>query len=328
MKIWSRWVALLDRHETGESLALVRMLLGAVVLWVLWDARTIVTPLWLDIEHGGYRPLSQPPWLIEALGGCTPAVIHRLMMGCAVSSGLLMIGILPRLNALICLQIIMALAGINGHTSGSDDLLLANVLWLLVLSDSAATLSVTCRMRTGAWRSDRLVGAWPRYLFIGQLVVLYGMTGLQKVSAHWVPGGDLGALYYILQQPSWIRADLPSLAHAFALTQLATLATWIFEISAPLLLLAMWFRSTRTRSGRLRAAMNRFDYRSLFAGVGVGIHAGIIVLMDIGPFSLITLAIYPVLWHPDEWRRLRFRRAHRQKSTPPSRSRAPDRPAE
>ena len=249
------------------------------------------------------------------------------MLGCAASATLLLVGLLPRLNALVCLQITMALSGINSHTSGSDDLLLSNALWLLVLSDSAATLSLTCRIRTGTWRSARQVSAWPRYLFIGQLVVLYWMTGLQKVSAHWVPGGDLGALYYILQQPAWIRADLPGLAHVYALTQLATLTTWSFEIGAPLLLLAMWFRDTRARSGRLRAVMNRLDYRSLFAVVGIGLHAGIQLLMDIGPFGLITLAIYPALWSPDEWRRLRRRRAHRQTPARPSRSKAPVPPA-
>ena len=93
-------------------------------------------------------------------------------------------------------------------------------------------------------------------------------------------------------------------------------------------LLALWFRSTRARGGWLRAVMNRLDYRSWFAAMGIGLHIGIHLLMNIGPFGLITLAIYPALWHPDEWRSLRFRRVPRRRSAPPSQSAGPVPPAE
>ncbi|MFT5680104.1 MAG: hypothetical protein ACI8RZ_001009 [Myxococcota bacterium] len=329
MSLWSRWVAVLDRRETGESLALIRILLGAVVLFVLWRDLTAVEPFWLHIDHGGYRALDNPRWIITALGGCTPQVIHGLMGTCAVGAVMIVIGLLPRLAALVCLQILLALTEINSHTSGSDDLLLANALWLLVLSNSAATWSVWCRIQTGSWRSDRMVTAWPRYLFIGQLVILYGMTGLQKVSAHWVPGGDLGALYYILQQPAWMRQDLPWLADVYGLTQLATLSTWTFEVGAPVLLLAYWFRATRQRGGRLRALFNRLNFRTLFAFAGVGLHIGIHTAMDIGPFSLITLSMYPALWHPDEWRqKLRGSTGPQRQSAPSSPPGTPAPPAE
>ncbi len=329
MSLWSRWVSLLDRREGGEPLALVRALTGAVILIILWRDWGIVEPLWLHVDHGGYRVLDSPGWLIAQLGGCTPEVIYGLMTTCAVSAALLTVGFLPRLAALACLQLLLALTRINGHASGSDDLLITNALWLLVLADSAATLSLWCRLKTGAWRSTRQVMAWPRYLFIGQLVLLYGATGLQKVSAHWVPGGDLGALYYILQQPAWMRRELPWLADVYSLTQLATLGTWLFEVGSPLLLLAYWCRATRQRSGRLRSLLNRLNFRTAFALAGVSLHAGIHVLMDIGPFSLITLAMYPALWHPDEWRaRLRISSEPQQRPQPTSPPRTPARPAE
>ncbi len=328
MSLWSRWVALLDRREGGESLALVRLLMGSVVLLILWRDLSIVEPLWLHVDHGGYRALDNPRWPIALLGGCTPEVVYGLMTTCAASAALLVVGLVPRIAALVCLQLLLALTEINGHASGSDDLLLANALWLLVLADSAATMSLWCRIKTGSWRSDRQVTAWPRYLLIGQLVLLYGATGLQKVSAHWVPGGDLGALYYILQQPAWMRRDLPWLVDVYGLTQLATLGTWLFEVGSPLLLLAYWYRATRQRSGRLRALLNRLGFRTLFALAGISLHLGIHILMDIGPFSLITLAMYPALWHPDEWRaRLSRSSGLRPRSGPPSPPGTPARPA-
>ena len=309
MSLWRRWVALLSRTEGGESLALVRILLGTVVLYVLWHDHTVVEPMWLHADHGGYRKLDSPGWLISALGGLTPSVVYGLMITAALSAVALLVGLLPRVAALITLQLMMALTDINSHASGSDDLLLTNALWLLVLADSGATWSVMSRIRTGSWRSDRQISAWPRYLIIGQLVVMYCATGLQKVSAHWMPGGDLGALYYILQQPAWHRVEMSWLADVFFLTQAATLGTWLFEVGAPLLLLAYWFRDTRTRPGRLRALFNRLDFRRLYALAGIGLHIGIHVLMAVGPFSLISLALYPALWHPSEqvWRLTRRR---------------------
>ena len=93
-------------------------------------------------------------------------------------------------------------------------------------------------------------------------------------------------------------------AHVFWMTQLATLATWCFEVGSPLVLLAYFFRKTRNGSGHLRGWMNRVDYRTCFAVFGVCMHLTIFVLMEVGPFTWISLTFYLVLWHPDEWRRV------------------------
>ena len=118
-----------------------------------------------------------------------------------------------------------------------------------------------------------------------------------------MPGGDLSALYYILQQPSWQRTDLSGLAHVYPLTQLATLGTWVFEVGAPVLLLALWFRATRDRPGRLRHAFNRHDVRLWWLAAGAAMHVGIMLTMSVGTFSLVCLAAYPCFFHADELRR-------------------------
>jgi hypothetical protein len=234
------------------------------------------------------------------------------MTGAALASAaLLAVGLWGRLSALVALQSYIALTQLNHEAGGGDDLLLYNALWLLVLARSTATLSLSCRLRTGRWVSPEPVPAWPRYLAIYQLVLVYWATGMQKVGAGWVPGGDLSALYYILQQPSWVRWDLSWLAWVYPLTQLATLVTWLFEVGSPLLLLALWYRNTRERPGRLRALFNRLNFRRLFVTVGVGLHVSLLVLMNVEPFSWATLAYYVCLFRPEEWealgRRLRGR---------------------
>jgi uncharacterized membrane protein YphA (DoxX/SURF4 family) len=315
-------LAFLDRREPGEALAVYRILLGLNVFWAVMSvwAPGLVPVLWLQPEAGGMRPLRDGgSWLVGALGGPTPEVVWPLVVGTVVASVLLILGVASRLMALLCLQGFLAVAWINGHAGGSYDGLLTNALWLLALARSDATVSLTCRLRTGSWRAATLVPAWPRWLVALQLVVMYTSTGLQKVSASWVPGGDSSALYYILQQPSWARADFSWVAHVFPLAQAATLSVWLFEVGAPVLLLLLWFRHTRDRPGRLRAVCNRLDGRSVFVAYGALMHIGIHVTMAVGPFSTVCLALYACLFSGDEWAAAldRVGQRARARATPP-----------
>lgn len=300
---WSAWVALLGAREGGQSLAAVRLGAG-VAVWstLLPIAVTDMVPLlWLDLNHGGYRNLAKVPWRVALLGGQTPTVVWGLVIAGILAGACLAIGLRSRLAALVAGQAIIAVTWLNGHAGGSHDALITNLLWLLVLADAGATLSVDCRLRTGRWTSDRQVAAWPRWLLVVQLVLMYASTGSQKLSAHWVPGGNLSALYYILQQPTWQRVDMRWLAPYFPLTQALTGASWLFEVTSPLLL--VWFWARRSPAGPLRRLLLRLRWRGLFACVGIGMHLGIWMAMEVGPFTWISLAFYPALAHPDEWRR-------------------------
>src|SRR5262249_11684455 len=84
--------------------------------------------------------------------------------------------------------------------------------------------------------------------------------------------------------------------------QAATGLTWVWEITAPVLLLAMWYRRTSHRPG-LRAAFSRVDFRRWFVLIGVAVHLGIFLAMDVGPFSCVMLSYYLCLFRPDEWQR-------------------------
>ncbi|MEC7949615.1 MAG: HTTM domain-containing protein [Myxococcota bacterium] len=302
MTVWSRFVRMLDTDEDGRSLAVVRILVGLSVLAAMLE---VVLPgalpvIWFDVSHGGYRPLGEGTPLVANLGGPTPGVVWGLATLTMLSGAALALGAFGRLSAFLALQGFLGVAWLNGHTAGSYDFVVTNALWLLVLAQADATGGIRARLATGAWWPRVAVPAWPRWLMVVQLVLMYTSTGLQKVSAHWVPGGDMTALYYIMQQPSWQRMDLSAAAWMLPLSQAATLGSWLWEVSAPLLLLAFWFRRTRTRGGWLRATFNRLDVRLVFAVFGAIMHAGIHTLMDVGPFSYLTLALYPALFSPEE----------------------------
>ena len=213
-----------------------------------------------------------------------------------------------RTSALVAGQSLLALSTLNPDARSAYDPLLVDSLWLLVLADSSATLSLRCRLRAGRWTSDRPVAVWPRYLVIAQLTVLYFGTGLNKISIHWTPAGGFSALYYILQQPSWQRGDMTWLASVYPLTQLATATTWLWELSWPAVPLWLWLRAGAERGGRVRRWFGRIPVRGAYVSIGVLMHGMITVLMVVGPFSWVTLAYYPCLYRHEElrgaWRRV------------------------
>jgi hypothetical protein len=302
--LWARWVGLWTHREAGDSLALFRIACGGCVLYAVGSVVVygMVPILWLDQADGGYKPLPSPPWLFRILGGLTPTTLSAMIVAALGSGLLLMVGLAGRLAALVALQSYAALSDINSQGGGSDDYLLTNALWLLVLARSTASLSLACRLRTGRWVGAEQVPAWPRYLAIYQLVLMYWSAGLHKVSAFWLPGGDYSALYYILQQPSWQRFDLSWLAWVYPLTQIGTAVTWFWEVSSPLLLLALWYQATPDQPGRLRAVLNGIHFRRLFVLIGLTMHVLLLLLMELGPFCWVSLSFYFCLFSPKEWR--------------------------
>src|SRR5688572_30606524 len=165
-----KWVELTSRKETGEVLALFRILTGFGLLWNVGGSIRVLEVIWLDHRYGGYRHLGSGSWLIELLGN-SPAVVWSLAIAALIFGAMLVIGLGGRWTALLGMQAMFALSMINGHTKGSYDALLCNALWLLFLAEPTATWSLDARMR-GSWESDREVSTFPRYLAVVQLVVV------------------------------------------------------------------------------------------------------------------------------------------------------------
>lgn len=310
---WATWVETTARTEGGESLALFRIAVGLCVAltvvsaWV-WGAAPIV---WVDVADGGYRALGDGPFWVRILGGPTRAVVGTLSTVAVVAGACLAAGAGGRLSALVTHQAYYALTSINTHVGGSYETLMVNALFLLVLGDASRTWSADCRWRTGRWSSDAAVRAFPRWLALAQLVIVYASTGLQKVGTAWTPVGGFSALYYTARDLNWARWDLAWLGSAYPLTQLATAGAWAFELAwlaVPLLGWAnlSWHGRGRIRAGLARAGRAFFEqtrWRLWVLGLGAALHVGIGVLLEVTTFGWIMLAFYAALFRPEEIRR-------------------------
>lgn len=321
MKLWSGWVALWSKREVPTMLALVRILVGVVLLWDFVEIGLHGLPdvLWTPQEFGGlpsnvlqrkvppevFTWLEPGPELAWGLWGLIVLCLVLLILGVAT----------PVVGAVLVLAYAQTALILPLGDRGID-LMLRNILMLLIFSRSGATLSLQAKVLTGSWLGDgKAHPAWPRHLIALQLVVMYFMAGVQKTALTWTPLGGYNALYVILHDPHIARMDWAGMGVLDALSPLlrvGTGATHIFEWGAPILVLAFWFRHTRERPGRIRAFFLRYDVRLIWVCIGAGLHIGIAVAMQLGIFAWAMLALYPAWFHPDEldtlrewWRRKR-----------------------
>jgi hypothetical protein len=300
MSRWQRWVRLLDTREPAHSLAAMRMFAGATLLWTLGNAWSsgAARALWIAPEHGGIGPFD--PGLFRFLGGATWPHVRAVLALTLVAGAFLLAGAFTRVAAVIAWLGFAALTRLNPWSGGAGDQVLSNALFILLFAQSGAAWSFDAR-----GRSASLVPAWPRYLAIGQLITIYASTGGNKFSAAWLPGGRLDAVWYTLQNPLFQRWEMLWVAPWAVITRALTLITWLFEVSAPLLLLAFYFRATSERPGRVRRWFNRWDFRACYLALGFCLHVGIEVTMEVGAFFGAMLTLYTACLHPSEWLKLR-----------------------
>jgi hypothetical protein len=298
IRAWNRWVDVCWEQEHGRSLALFRIGLGSLLTFVLF--RMLVSgpidPLYAPVSRGGLALATKLYLLPEA----PSAALVQGLFGAALLSAITLAGgvfgrIGGRLNAFVLLQLLLAIHSIPTGVGGAYDWLFHNALWFLVLGDGTATLSLHCR-RTGAWTSDRLVPAFPRYLAVFQLVLLYTGAVAAKHSHGW--SAPYEALYYSLRRTNYSRIEMPWLGDIFFFTQVGTALSWWFE--ATFWLVGVWFLARRGLLGERARGWSRLDVRLPYLFVGFGMHVLILLAMDVGPFSAVTFVYYLALIEPDD----------------------------
>jgi hypothetical protein len=304
-----RWVELWDERESPTGLALVRMLLASVVLVDLLTlgAHGVTAWLWAPIEAGGISASSQGDVpLFYRVFSASRSSASLLWVGLTLSALAVGLGCFTRGAALafVCLSAQAAL--INGPADRAIDKAIRIVMLILVLSPAGQVWSVDAKLETGSFRgAPGLAPAWARYLILGQLVLMYCAAGLSKGGTHWYPWGGYSALYLSLQDPILAAGDFRWLAQPipFFTTQLATASTHLWELAAPLVLVAAYYQRTRERPGRLRRWLNRLPVRNVYVSLGILFHLSLAATLRLGIFPFAMLALFPAFFRPDELER-------------------------
>jgi hypothetical protein len=304
-----RWVAFWNEREPPTVLALIRIALPLVVLFDLGSlaAQGALTWLWAAPEAGGiagWGPDEAP--LFYRIFPPTLGSAQLLWLGLAGSALFVALGIGLRPAALLYVWLSAQAALINGPADRAIDRAIRIVFLILCLSPAADVWSLKARWKTGSFRGhvDVPAPSWARHLILIQLVLIYWGAGLAKGGTSWFPWGGYRALYYTLRHPifaaadfSWLEQPLP-----FALTQLATASTHLWELAAPLVLLAAYYRRTSGRPGRLRSLFQRVPVRNVYVAFGVVFHLLLALTLRLGIFPFAMLACFPAFFRPAELR--------------------------
>lgn len=285
---WQRFVSFCAVTEDATALAVTRIVMGTTLFFhmLMCLCNGTTTTVFVNAAHGG---LNNVAW---ARDWATPTGAVLLTVSTALCGLLVAVGWFTRpalFGAWIGVRICSAL---SHRAHGGSDALFIDVLFVLLLSGCGNTLSMDAR-RAGTSTALRL----PRLLLVFQLGLLYFFGGLQKLSWGWVPGGDATALWFALHQPQWTRFDGLPPHWTYVLTQVGTTSAWLFEITAPLLLLAVALDELGS-VGRVARLLRRLQVRWLYLAYGALMHIGIEVLIEVGPYLPVTLSMYPAVLGP------------------------------
>jgi hypothetical protein len=298
------WVELWDRREPPTALALVRILIAAVMLADLLQAYSygLVDVIWAPPPDGlAWGGQAKVPAAAARWFGATVETGWLLWWTAVVASLLVMAGVATRVSVLLLALTWAQLGHMASDGDRGIDYMLRGCLLVLAFSQCHARWSVDAWVRRKIGRPfPELIPAWPRYLLFAQLIWIYFSAGHNKSDKAWGPLENFEALGNILCDPHFARFDPSWVATFYPMLQLGTLATISFELGAPAMILLTWWDATRDRPGRLRRLSNLLRLRWMWIATGVIFHVGIAVTMRLGIFPWGLLALYPVLFHPEE----------------------------
>jgi len=303
-RAWDAWVELWDRREPATALALCRIMVAGALLADLLQARSygLIDTIWAPPPDGlgwgmqGSRAAAAARWL-----GATASTGALLWWTAAVSAVLVIAGVATRAAILVLALTWAQLGHFAPDSDRGIDFMLRAVLLVLVFSQCNACWSVDAWFRRRIGRPfPSVVPSWPRYLIFAQLLWIYFSAGHNKTDKAWGPLGDFVALANILTDPHFARFDPSWVATFFPLLQLAALATIVFELTSPVMILLTWWHATRDRPGRLRRLSSVLRLRWVWILTGLSFHLGIAVTMRLGIFPWGMIALYPALFRPDE----------------------------
>lgn len=280
--MWRAWVSLWDHREDAAALALLRISVAAVLLVDFLQVHALVDALWSPLPAGYARSAGSALWLAATL-----------------SLSAVLLGLLTPVACGLFVLLSAQLAHLAPEADRGIDMMLRIALGVLACSRCNARFSLDALLLRRLGRPlSQTVPAWPRYLLLLQLLWIYFSAGTNKAGAEWGPLGDFAALGNILTDPHFARFD-PSWIWP-PLTRLATAATMLFELTAPLYLALYYFAATPLPATGLRRLATRL--RPIWLAAGVAFHLGIALTMKMGIFPWGMLALYPALLLPRDLR--------------------------
>jgi len=275
-----------------RSLAVFRVSLGLVLCWDLFDRM-------LGIEAHYTQDGLVPAKLLQALSVRPVYSLHLLsdtlnfqVLLFAVASAaalMLLLGWRTRVATLVSFVLILSMHSRNPLTLHHGDTLLRVLLMWGMFLPLGARASVDARRGLAAAVASPVLSIASAALMLqGFFVYLIATISKLQYDSWW----DGRALYAVVHKSSYVRPLGEYLAQFPEVLELFSHATLFVEGAIPVLFFSPWKR----------------DRCRVFAVLlGLGLHAGIFAVVDVGTFQPVTtLALFPwlpaSLWNKLGWR--------------------------
>jgi hypothetical protein len=307
MTRWQRYVAFWNEKESPDALALLRITLGLAFAGNILEQmiRGDIIEFYAEIAHGGvfgfqYNTLRYSLFQYVPL---TRGWVWGVVLAQLLASLTFTVGLFTRLSAIALFVTQVTLFDRMVLFRFGADEVYRVATYLMVLAPMGASFSLDAAWR-GKGRSE--VGKWARRLFMAQLAIIYVRTGAVKLGSTWSIMGDWAAVYLSVNLPGIARwpGDWAASRLIYPITQIGTFVFSWWEFTFFLLPLNQFLRRKRARKGLIRRALARFDLRPVYLGLGLCMHLGILVIMDIGLFAIVMWSLYPAYIKPEEARRV------------------------
>jgi uncharacterized membrane protein YphA (DoxX/SURF4 family) len=282
---WSWWT----RPVPAERLAALRIGLAAVLLWdLLVTYLPHVADFFAEDSLGGrglfsYLVNFPKRWQWSVLANVEdPTVLRWVVLGWVAATVCLLVGLQTRLSAVVVWILSTSFANLNEYIDNAGDQIRGIALFYLVLTPCGAVWSVDhwLRRRRGGDAGPVLIYPWALRLLFVQMVLIYWLNGLYKLTGDDWLNGD--SLYYVLSDVTLTRVSYSQFPMPYRLTQVLTWSVLVWEAGFPLWVALPWTR---------KAAL-------LF---GVAFHLGIFLSMELGGFVPYMLTLYLPLVPWERW---------------------------
>jgi len=296
----ARWEAYWFIEVPPHSVAALRIVFGAMAL-VSVAGLTPIDAFWsLD----GLSPLPSNPngprsWLIDH--GLAVWAGRAYFAYSAAAAAAMLVGYRSDLAVLATFLGLSLQTHWNRLPLSSAHQVVLVVLFCLIWTETGRVWSLDARRRSPPDQGNEGVAIWPLRLIRYQVALIYFSTALWKLlHPAWRDGS---AVYWALNLNTFHRFPWTLPVAAEPIVAVLAWGTLLFELCFPAL---VWFRRTRTPTLIL----------------GLGLHLGLWLTLEIGPFSWVMIASYIAFLDPHRVARFGGRGAGLHRIEQPSASAA------
>ena len=281
MKTWGPFRAL-TRFALAEvgphAFALLRITWGLLGLLGLLGVSDVAA--YWDLS-GLVAPADARAHQLAARLGVAEIAGRGLFAACIAAYAAMTLGIASRLSVIAAFLASIVQTAWNPLPLSGAYQVHRVLLFCLIWADCGAVWSLDAWLR-GSRDAERQP-IWPLRLFRFQVAVIYGATGLYKLQdVHWRDGS---ALHYVMSNVQFRRAPVEPPPWSAEVLTLLTYLTLFWELLFPLLIL---HRVTR------RVALV----------LGIIMHAGMWMTMELGPFAPVMIGSYLAFIDPADAQKL------------------------